>query len=347
VEDFTMRLSAVGLIVTFGIGLLVAPLAATAQQPGHVSRIGVLSAYSPPPEPPWQQRSSIWDIWGVFWQGMRELGWREGQNIVVEYRWAERRLARLPALATELAQLKVDLILAGDGAAILAAKQATSTIPIVMLVSLDAVEQGFVASLAHPGTNVTGITTITAALNAKRLELLKETVPGSSRMTVLGCQIPSSDDPPSGQGWEAMQGTARALGIQLQLLKVREPDDYEGAFDAAISERAEAMVVLLCSLNLLNVQRIVALAARHRLPAIYYGRWWVQAGGLMSYGPKWPELGRRAATYVDKILKGAKPADLPVEQPIQFELVINLKTAKTLGLTIPPHLLVLVDEVIR
>jgi ABC-type uncharacterized transport system substrate-binding protein len=346
VEDFTMRLSTVGIIVTFGIGLLVAPLVATAQQPVHVSRIGVLSAFSPPAEPDGPQRSSIWDIWGSFWQGMRELGWIEGQNIVVEYRWAERRFARLPALATELVQLKVDIILVGDGAAIVAAKQATSTIPIVMWASLDAVEQGFVASLAHPGGNVTGMTTMNADLNPKRLELLKETVPGSSRMTVLGCQIPGSDSP-GGQGWEAMQVTARALGVHLQLLEVREPDDYEGAFAAASSGRAEAMVVFQCYFNVVNQQRIVDLAAQHRLPAIYYGRWWVQAGGLMSYGPSLPAMAQRAVTYVDKILKGAKPADLPVEQLMKFDLVINLKTAKALGVTIPPTLLMLADEVIQ
>jgi len=345
-EDSTMRLSAVRLIVTFGIGLLVTPLVTTAQQPGHVSRIGVLSAFSPPAEPDGQQRSSIWDIWGPFWQGMRELGWMEGQNIVVEYRWAERRFARLPALATELVQRKVDIILVGDGAAIVAAKKATSTIPIVMMSSLDAVEQGFVASLAHPGGNVTGLTTTNSDLNPKRLELLKETVPGSSRIAVLACKIPGSDSL-DGQGWEAMQVTARALGVQLQRLEVREPDDYERAFAAAVSERAEAMVVFQCYFNVGNQQRIVDLAAKHRLPAIYYGRWWVQAGGLMSYGPSGPDMARHAVTYVDKILTGAKPADLPVEQLMKFDLAINLKTAQALGLTIPPTLLFLADEVMR
>ena len=336
----------VRLTIILALGILVAPLVVTAQQPVHVSRIGVLSAFSPPAEPDWQQRSSIWDIWGPFWQGMHELGWREGQNIVVEYRWAERRFARLPALAAELVQLKVDILLVGDGAAIVAAKQATSTIPIVMWASLDAVEQGFVASLAHPGENVTGMTTMNADLNAKRLELLKETVPGSSRMSVLACHIPGSDSP-GGQGWEAMQVTARALGVHLQRLEVREPDDYEGAFAAAISGRAEAMVVFQCYVNAVSQQRIVDLAAQHRLPAIYYGRWWVQAGGLMSYGPSLPAMARRAVTYVDKILKGAKPADLPVEQLMKFDLVINLKTAKALGITIPPTLLMLADEVIQ
>jgi putative ABC transport system substrate-binding protein len=333
--------STLGLLITFAFAILWASLAAEAQPPGKVYRLGVLSAFSPPAEPDGQQRSSIWDIWGPFWQGMHELGWGEGQNIVVEYRWAERRFARLPGLATELVQRKVDLILVGDAAAIVAARQATSTIPIVMWASLDAVEQGFVASLAHPGGNVTGMTTMNAALNPKRLELLKETVPGSARMTALACKGLG------GQGWEAMQGTARTLGVHLQRLEVREPDDYEGAFAAAISERAEAMVVFQCYGNAVNQQRIVDLAAQHRLPAIYYGRWWVQAGGLMSYGPHLPDMAQRAVTYVDKILKGAKPADLPVEQLMKFDLVINLKTAKTLGITIPPTLLMLADEVIQ
>jgi putative ABC transport system substrate-binding protein len=343
-----MRLSTLGLLVTlaFGIGLFWTPRVATAQQPVHIFRIGVLSAFSPPAEPDGQQQSSIWDFWGPFWQGMHELGWREGQNTVVAYRWAEKRFTRLPALATELVQRKVDLILVGDGAAIVAAKQATSTIPIVMWTSLDAVEQGFIANLAHPGGNVTGITTMTADLNPKRLELLKETVPGSSRMTVLACHIPGSDSR-GGQGWEAMQTTARALGIQLQLLAVREPDDYVGAFATASSGRAEAMIVFQCYFNAVNQLRIVGLAAQHRLPAIYYGRGWVQAGGLMSYGPSAPDWARHAAIYVDKILKGAKPADLPVEQLMKFDLVINRKTAQALGITFPPTLLVLADEVIQ
>jgi putative ABC transport system substrate-binding protein len=335
-----MWYSSLGGIVMLTLGLLIAPLAADARQPGKIYHIGVLSALSSPVEPDWQQRSPFFQ---PFWQGMRELGWMEGQNLVMEYRWAERRFERLPALAAELVQLKVDLILVGSGLETVAAKQATSTIPIVMFSSLDAVEQGFVASLAHPGKNVTGVTTMTADLNQKRLEFLKETVPGSSRMTALMCK----DLPPIGQGWEAMQVTARALGVQLHRLEVREPDDYEGAFAAAISERAEAMVVVRCYFNWLNVRRIVALAATHRLPAIYAWRGGVQVGGLMSYGPNEAALAHRVATDVDKILKGAKPADLPVEQPTQFELVINLKTAKALGLTMPPSLLLLADEVIQ
>jgi putative ABC transport system substrate-binding protein len=334
-EETTMWYRAVGCIVTLTLGLLTAPLVATAQQPGKVYRIGFLSARLPPL------------LLDVFRQQLHELGWIEGQNIVIEHRSAERRFERLPALATELVQQKVDLILVGDGAAIVAAKQATSTIPIVMVSSVDAVAQGFVASLAHPGANVTGLTTMSADLEPKRLELLKETVPGSSRMTVLGCKDVPGWSFPVRWGEEGMQVTARALGVQLQLLLVQEPEDYQGAFAAAISERAEAMVVIQCYLNAFNQQRIVDLAAQHRLPAIYSTRAWVQAGGLMSYGPSGPDMARRAATYVDKILKGAKPADLPVEQPTKFDLVLNLKTAQVLGLTIPPHLLVLADEVIR
>jgi putative ABC transport system substrate-binding protein len=322
-------------MLTLALAILVAPLGADAQQPGKVYRIGILVAGSPPPP------SAPFPLRDAFLPRLQELGWIVKQNIVVEGRWAEGRFERLPALATELVQLKVDLILVGGGAEIVAAKQATSTVPIVMVFALDAVEQGFVASLAHPGGNVTGMTTMTSDLNQKRLEILKETMPGSSRMTALACKDLG------GQGWEAMQGTARALGIQLHRLDVREPEDYEGAFAAAISERAEAMVVLPCYFNAFNLQRVVDLAAKYRLPAIYTTREWVHAGGLISYGPSLPDLGRRAATYVDKILKGARPTDLPVEQLTKFDLVINLKTAKALGLTIPPTLLVLADEVIQ
>jgi ABC-type uncharacterized transport system substrate-binding protein len=278
---------------------------------------------------------------------LHALGWVEGQNMVIERRWAERQFERLPTLATELVQQQVDLLLVGDGAAIVAAKQATRTIPIVMFSSVDAVAQGFVASLAHPGANVTGLTTMSVDLEPKRLELLKETVPGSSRMTVLGCKnSPGSSFPVRGYE-EGVQVTAQALGVHLQLLWVQEPEDYQGAFAAALSERAEAMVVLQCYFNAFNLQRIVDLAAQYRLPAIYSTREWVQVGGLMAYGPNVPDLWRRAAVYVDKILKGAKPADLPVEQPTKFELVLSLKTAQALGITMPPSLLILADEIIK
>jgi putative tryptophan/tyrosine transport system substrate-binding protein len=338
-----MRLSAIGLMLTLALGFLVAPLCSNAQQPGKVYRIGFLSALFPPSEPDWQQRSP-------FLQGLRELGWIEGQNMVIERRWAEMRFERLPALATELVQLKVDLIVAEASLEIAAAKKATTTIPVVMLTPFDAVETGLVASLAHPGANVTGMTSMTLDFDPKRLELLKETVPGSSRIAVLWCKAGPGSDFLVGVGrrtWEGLQVTARTLGVHLHRLEAGEPDDYEGAFAAAISARAEAMVVEQCYTNVLNQQRIVDLAATHRLPAIYSGRPWVQAGGLMSYGPRWRDVVRRAATYVDKILKGAKPGDLPVEQPTKFDLVINLQTAQALGLTMPPTLLMLADEVIR
>jgi putative ABC transport system substrate-binding protein len=338
-----MRLSAIGLMLTLALGFLVAPLCSNAQQPGKVYHIGYLSALFPPAEPDWQQRSP-------FLQGMRELGWIEGQNLVIERRWAERQFERLPALATELVQLKVDLIVAEASIEIAAAKKATTTIPIVMVTPFDAVETGLVASLAHPGANVTGMTSMTLDFDPKRLELLKETVTGSSRIAVLWCKAGPGSDLLVWTGrrtWEGLQVTARMLGVHLQRLEAGEPDDYEGAFAAASSERAEAMIVEQCYTNVLNQQRIVDLAAKHRLPAIYSGRPWAQAGGLMSYGPRWRDVVRRAATYVDKILKGAKPGDLPVEQPTKFDLVINLQTAQALGITMPPALLMLADEVLR
>jgi len=273
---------------------------------------------------------------------MRELGWIEGQNIVVERRWAELRLDRLPALATELVQLKVALILTIAGAETIAAKTATRTIPIVMGSSLDAVEQGLVASLSRPGGNVTGVTSMTEELSVKRLEVLREAAPKVSRIAILKCKGSLV-----GQGFGGMLGAAYALGVNLQLLDVREAEDYETAFAAAIRERAGAMVVLTCYFNVANTTRIVALATKHRLPAISSGRGWAESGGLMSYGPRASDMAKLTATYVDKVLKGAKPADLPVEQPTKFELVINMKTAKALGLTIPQSLLVRADEIIR
>jgi ABC-type uncharacterized transport system substrate-binding protein len=314
--------------------LFAAPLSTGAQKTVKFPRIGTLSAFSPPSQPDWQQRSP-------FWGALRELGWIEGQNIMVERRWAEGRLDRLPALATELVQLKVDLILANAGAEISAAKRATTTIPIVMASSLDAVEQGFVTSLARPGVNVTGVTSMASELSRKRLDLLKETVPKIVRIAVLHCRGPSLP------GVTGTLAAARALGVSPQLLDVREADDYEAAFAAAIRERAGAMVVFTCYFNVLNAPRIATLATRHRLPTMYNERWWVDAGGLMSYGPRLPDMYRLVATYVDKILKGAKPADLPVQQPTKFELVINLKTAGALGLTIPQTLLLQADQVIQ
>jgi ABC-type uncharacterized transport system substrate-binding protein len=318
------------------LALLAAPLAAEAQKTVALPRIGILSAYSPPSESGWEQRSP-------FWQAMHQLGWIEGQNLLVERRWAESHLDRLPALARELVQLRVDVILTGAGGETLAAKAATKTIPIVMLSSLDAVEQGLVASLARPGGNVTGVTAMTSELSRKRLELLTEVAPKISRIAVLQCKGLTG----APQGLEGTLAAASALGVQPQLLEVREADDYESAFAAAIREHAGAMVVFTCYFNIGNSRQIVALAAKHRLPAMYNERGWAEQGGLMSYGPNRSDMHKLAAAYVDKLLKGAKPADLPVQQPTKFELVINLKTAKALGLTIPPSLLLRADEVIQ
>jgi ABC-type uncharacterized transport system substrate-binding protein len=270
------------------LGLLAAPLVGETQRTVKLPRLGILSAFAFPSEPGWQQPA-------LFWQAMRELGWIEGQNIVVERRGAELRLDRLPALAAELVQLKVDVILTTAGGETLAAKTATKTIPIVMATSLDAVEQGLVASLAHPGGNVTGMTSMTTELSRKRLGLLAEAAPKISRIAVLGCK---------GLGWtpQGLEGTlaaARALRVQPQLLEVREAEDYEIAFAAAIREHAGAMLVFACYFHAWNMRRIVALAAQHRLPAMYNWRDWAEAGGLMSYGPDFADLWRRAATYVD------------------------------------------------
>jgi len=324
----------IGLAVVLTLSLVLGPLVAETQSP-KLPRIGTLSAFSPRSQPDWHQRAP-------FWQAMNELGWIEGQNILVEGRWAEGRLDRLPALATELVQLKVDLILAAAGAEIFAAKRATKTIPIVMAASLDAEEQGFVASLARPGANVTGVTSMTSELSRKRLDLLKETVPKIVRIAILQCE-----GLPSLPGLTGTLAAARALGVSPLLLVPEEANDYEAAFTRAIKERADAMIVFTCYRNMLNAPRIAALGTRHRLPTMYNEKWWVEAGGLMSYGSSLPDMYRLVATYVDKILKGAKPADLPVEQPTRFELVINMKTAKSLGLTIPQSILVRADQIIE
>ena len=349
-----MRLSTLGLLVTLalGLGLFGPPRVATAQQPGKVYRIGFLSAMAPPApaQPTGQPRSPFLQ---PFWQAMRQLGWREGQNIVLEARWADMRFERLPALATELVQLPVDLILAEASLETEAAKQATRTIPIVMAHSLDAVKTGLVASLVHPGANVTGLTALGLGTEERRLELLKAMAPGNPRIALLWCPTGPGADA-SGQlgerDWRDIQLIANTLGLQLQRLELRGADDYEKAFAAASSERAAGVFVRQCyfeNLAGVNVQRLVDMAATSRLPVIYNSREFVQAGGLMSYGPSWPDGFRNAAPYVDQILKGAKPADMAVGQVTQFDLVINLKTAQALGLTIPPALLKRANEVIR
>ena len=327
-----MRLYPVGLVATLALAVLVAPLAANAQPSGRVHRIGWLLTGVPPSVPDWKQAHP-------FLQGLNELGYREGQNLIIEYRWAERRFERLPELAAELVRLKVEVIFAPGGAAARAAKQATDTIPIVMSAG-DPVAQGLVASLARPGGNVTGVSLMDLELSQKRLEIFKEARAGISRVAVLWC-------PGAGTNLQQLRETqvaAHALGVQLLPFEVRGAEDVEARVDAAIREHVEGLVVLNCAL--IPVQ-IVEFVAQRRLPAIYVSRDFTANGGLMSYGRRSPALLRRASVYVDKILRGAKPADLPVEQPTTFELVIKLKTAQELGLTLPPTLLFQANEVIR
>jgi putative tryptophan/tyrosine transport system substrate-binding protein len=300
-----------------------------AQQAGKVPRIGLLRAGSPP-DP----------MIEAFRQGLRDLGYVEGKNIVIEYRWAEGKNERLPDLAADLVRLGVDVIVPGGNAATSAAKSATKTIPIVMQ-SSDPVGTGLVASLARPGGNITGLSYLVTDLSGKRLELLKETLPKVSRVGLLSH--------PAGNPVELQetQDAARTLRVEVKILEVRDPKDFESAFEAGKTARIGAISVLASPIFYAHRTRIVNLAAKYRLPASYNQSEFVEVGGLMSYGPPFRDLFRRAAAYVDKLLKGAKPADLPVEQPMKFELIINLKTAKQIGLTIPPNVLVRADRVIR
>jgi putative ABC transport system substrate-binding protein len=279
----------------------------------------------------------------AFRQGLRELGYVEGKNIVIEWRSAEGKLDRLPALANELMRLKVDVIVTGGPPATRAAKEATATIPIVMAHDTDPVASGFVASLARPGGNITGLTTLTPELSGKRLELLKEIVPKLSRVGVLG----DVTRPGIPQALREVNVAADALRVQVQYLEVRGPKDIETAFRAASKESAGAVLVLSSTVLLTQRKQVAELAVKSRLPTIYLRPEYVEDGGLMSYGVNINDLFRRAATYVDKILKGAKPADLPIEQPKKFELIINLKAAKQIGLTIPPNVLARADKVIK
>ena len=317
--------------------LLFAPCSAVeAQQPTKVPRIGSLYAGTPS-----TQSARI----KAFRQGLRDLGYVEGKNIVIEYRWAEGKFDRLPALAAELVRLKVDIIVTGGGPATRAAKEATSTIPIVMTNDADPVARGIVASLARPGGNITGLSNFAPELSGKRLEILREVVPTLSRVAVFE----TSTRPDNAQVLKEVDLAAGALKVKLQYLDVLSPKDIGPAFRAAGKGRAEA-VIMIVSAQILNPHRThVELAVKSRLPVIYPAQQVVEAGGLMSYGLNQDDLDldRRAATYVDKILKGAKPADLPVEQPKKFEFIINLKAAKQIGLTIPPNVLARADRVIR
>jgi len=306
---------------------------ANSQQPKKLPRLGMLLALSPD--------ESV-DI-NAFRQGLTALGYVEGKNIVIEYRYAEGELDRLPALAAELAGLRVDVIVALSPPSAHAAKNATKTIPIVMRTTDDPVKTGLIASLARPGGNITGLTSISTELIGKRLEILTEAVPRTHVIAVL--RNPTAPD--ADLKWKETEAAGRALGLQFQSVEVKTPDGFESAFRKAMSTKPHALITLRNPLIVNNRKRIAELASKNMLPAMYDDREFIDAGGLMSYGADLTDLHRRAAIYVDKILKGAKPADLPVEQPMRFELIINLKAAKQIGLTIPPNVLVRADKVIR
>jgi len=314
--------------------LVLAGAGAEAQQPKKVPRIGFLIGTSP------SANTARIDAFRV---GLRELGYVEGKNIVIEYRSAEGKLDRLPELAGELVRLKVDVIVSPGSATTRAAKEATSTIPIVMMQDPDPIGNGFVTSLARPNRNITGLSNLNRELSGKRLEVLKEVVPRLSRVAIFG----TSTFPSNAQNLKETELAGEAFGVKVQYLDVLDPRDIEIAFQAASKGRAEAVLGLGGPVLNSQLARVVELAARSRLPAIYAIREYVEAGGLMSYGVSVTDLDRRAATYVDKILKGANPADLPVEQPKKFEFIVNLKAAHQIGLTIPPNVLARADIVIK
>jgi putative ABC transport system substrate-binding protein len=327
-----MMRRAAGLIVTLALGLLVSFPAAAAQQTGKVPRIGFLVFVSSETR------------YRAFQQGLRELGYVEGQNIAIEFRSADGSPERLSDFANELVRLPVDVIVAGSTAGAEAAKRVTSTIPIVFANVADPAKLDLVAGLARPGGNITGLTTMGPELSGKRLELIREVVPGMRRIGVLWNQ----DGTGSAQQFKELKAAAQSLGVDVRSLPVRPPvPEIDKAFGTAKNWRADALIALDDALIFGNRTRLIALAARHRLPAMYGYREFPDAGGLMAYGPSRYDMYRRAATYVDKILKGAKPADLPVEQPTRFEFVVNMKTAKALGLTIPQSVLIRADQVIQ
>jgi putative ABC transport system substrate-binding protein len=319
-------------IGSVAFGLLVAPLASLAQQVRKVYRVGMLET-----TPMAMNAANL----GAFRQQLRELGYVEGSNLIIEYRSADGRSERFPGLAAELVDMKVDLIVARGSPATQAAKNATRTIPVVMAAVGDPLQ--FVASLARPGGNVTGLSSLTVDLATKLLGLLRELLPGSKRIAVLY----NLDNPSTTQQWKDLETAAPPMGVKLQLLDVRKPEGLEPAFAAANQQHADGLIGGNDGLFIAYRKQVVELAAKYRLPAIYRSMESVEAGGLMSYGANYPDLYRRAAVYVDRILKGAKPGDLPIEQPTKYELVVNLRTAKTLGLTIPQSLLLRADQVIE
>jgi putative tryptophan/tyrosine transport system substrate-binding protein len=325
-----MRIKTIGFALS--AMLLALSFLAEAQQPNKVPRIGFLAAIG-----------STTERIDAFRQGLRELGYAEGKNIVIEWRFAEGKRQRLAELAAELVRLKVDIIVTAGPTSTSAAKEATVTIPIVMGFDNDPVGSGFIASLARPGGNITGLSSLAPEISGKQLELLKEIVPKLSRVAVLG----NSTNPGNAQALRETELVAGALKVQLQYLDVLDLKGIETAFRAASKGRADAVLALNSPVLNFHRKQVADLAVKNRLPAIYPWPEIVEAGGLMTYGASYTDLFRRVATYVDKILKGAKPADLPVEQPTKFEFIINLKAAKQIGLTIPPNVLVRADRVIR
>jgi putative ABC transport system substrate-binding protein len=314
--------------------LLASPLAVKAQQTGKVYRIGFLGNSTAALEA---------NLVGPFREGLRELGYVEGRNVQIEYRWGEGKYERFPELVAELVALKVDVLVTAGTPAALAVKRATTTIPLVMVAVGDPVGTGLVASLARPGGSMTGLTSIAPDLEGKRLELLREAVPKLSRVSVIW----NPANPFHVTAEKEARSAAQVLQMKVHSVGVRTAQELDPAFVAIVKERPGAFIVLADRIFLHNRGRIVDFAARNRLPAVYAYRELVEAGGLMSFGPNYADMHRRAATFADKILKGAKPADLPVEQPTKFELLINLKTARALGLTIPPSLLARADQVIQ
>jgi putative ABC transport system substrate-binding protein len=313
-------------------GLLTAPLAARAQQLGKIYRIGILE-----PIPATQNAANL----DALRKGLRDLGYIEGRNLIIEYRSADGRAERFPDLASELVRLKVDLIVTRGTPAAKAAKHATGTIPVVMATMGD--PRAIVASFAQPGGNITGVTTFSTELTGKRIELLKELVPSLSRVALLH----NMGNPAAPPEWEETKTAARSLGLQAELLDVRGQDDLGRAFELAVRQHVDTLLIGFDGLTQMHQQTIVDLVARNRLPAVYPAREFVEAGGLIAYAVNYPDLYLRFASFVDKIFKGAKPAELPVQQPTKFELVINLKTAKVLGLTIPQSVLLRADELIQ
>jgi len=331
-----MKLRTIGLISSLVLGLLVIPPLSEAQQAGKVPRVGFLVGSSTAQAADWID---------AFRQGLRELGYIEGKTIILEIRGGEAKSDRLSDLVAELIGLKVDIIVAGGSSAVHAVKKATSTIPTVMRYDSDPVRRGVVDSLAHPGGNITGLASITQELNCKRFELLAETVPGVKRIAVLTSQRRFAAG--EGRRYKKMVTAARALGVKLQVLLARDPATIDNAFLAMKTEHAQALIVIPSKAYIQHREHIIKHAAKNRLPAIYFQPIFVENGGLMSYGPDFADEYRRLGIFVDKILRGTKPAGLSVQQPTKFELMINLKTAKQIGLTVPPNVLARATEVIR